>query len=189
MKEKFNLRMMTFSALLVAFTFVIDRAIPPTPTLKIGFSFIPVIVAAVLYGPLVAGIVYGLADFIGALLIPYGAYHPGFTVCCVIMGIVYGLFLYRANIEGHRIKFFLTRALPPTVINALIGLFINTIWISQFAGGQIIFSMPKAEIYMGNLIHRITQYAVMIPLNLILIPVLVQLSERLLKIAKKKESK
>ena len=47
-----------------------------TWNLKIGFSFLPVVAAALWGGPLAGGITGALGDLIGALLFPVGAYSP-----------------------------------------------------------------------------------------------------------------
>lgn len=82
------------TALLIALQVVLSRWLSiQTPVLKIGFSFIPVVIAARLYGPVGSALVYGLGDIIGSLLFPVGAYFPGFTVSAVLSGLVYGVFL------------------------------------------------------------------------------------------------
>ncbi len=62
----------------------------------------PVFIAAYLYGPIGGAVVGGIADFIGAILFPIGAYFPGFTLTCVITGAVYGLFFAQeANTSAY----------------------------------------------------------------------------------------
>jgi ECF transporter S component (folate family) len=66
-----------------------------TPVVKIGFTFLPIAFAAGLYGPIGGMLVAGLGDFIGALLFPIGPYFPGYTLTAAILGLIFGLFLYR----------------------------------------------------------------------------------------------
>lgn len=61
-----------------------------TWNLKIGFSFLPVVAAALWGGPLAGGITGALGDLIGALLFPVGAYFPGFTLSSFLDGAIYG---------------------------------------------------------------------------------------------------
>lgn len=61
--------------------------------LKFGFSFVPVMIAANLYGPFGAAAVYAVGDLFGALLFPTGAYFPGFTLTAALSGLVWGLLL------------------------------------------------------------------------------------------------
>ncbi len=179
MHKNQTVRLITFTALLTSLGVVLDRLSMLAPALKVGFGFVPVVVAAVLYGPVVAAIVYGLSDLIAALVFPIGPYFPGFTVCAALMGAVYGIFLHKRNessafplevgIKWSRITF-LGNILPPTVINSMIGLFINTIWVSV---------LYDSKTYWGFFLTRIFQYALLIPLNLALIPILIRLCEKL----------
>lgn len=85
-------------ALLIALQVVLSRWLSfQTWNLKIGFSFVPVVLAARLFGPVEAMLVYGIGDVVGTFLFPVGAYFPGFTVSAVLSGLIYGLFLYKKN--------------------------------------------------------------------------------------------
>ena len=90
--SKTKLRWLSSCAMLVALEIVLNRFCSiNTAGLKIGFSFIPPMLAAMLYGPATSALVYALSDFLGALLFPIGPYHPGFTVCAAGMGLMLGL--------------------------------------------------------------------------------------------------
>ena len=70
-KARFSTRMLTTLALLTAIEIVLSRFLSVNAwNIKIGFSFVPVVVAAILYGPIAAGIVAALGDFVGAILFP-----------------------------------------------------------------------------------------------------------------------
>ena len=131
-KNKFTTRMLTTLALLTAVEIVLSRFLSLNMwNIKIGFSFVPVVVAAMLYGPIAAGVVGALGDFIGAILFPIGAYFPGFTLTAFLTGCVFGLFLYRK------------RGILPTLaavgINQFIlSLFLNTLWISILYGSPYV---------------------------------------------------
>lgn len=85
-------------ALLIALQVVLSRFLSfQAWNLKIGFSFVPVVLAARLFGPVEAMLVYGIGDVVGTLLFPIGAYFPGFTFSAVLSGLIYGLFLYKKN--------------------------------------------------------------------------------------------
>ena len=79
-------RRLAFCALFTALGVVLGGllSIPAMPlgsyTLKIGLGVLPVIVTAVLYGPLYGGTVGALTDLLQALIFPKGAYMPWFTV-------------------------------------------------------------------------------------------------------------
>ena len=91
---KFTTRTLTLTALLTALEIVLSRFLSISAwNTKIGFAFVPVVIAALLLGPVWAGIAAALADFLGAVLFPVGPYFPGFTLTAFLMGAVYGLFL------------------------------------------------------------------------------------------------
>lgn len=167
--KKLTARSTSYLALLIALEIVLNRFLSVnTAGVKIGFAFVPVVVAAILFGPIPAAIVNGVADLLGAVLFPIGPYHPGFTVCAALAGAVYGLFLYRP--EGGRVRF-LTNMLPPVIINNIvIGLLINTIWVSMLYGSKT---------YLGWFLYRLTEYVVLIPVSLCLIPILIRLCREL----------
>lgn len=157
-------------AMLIALEVVLNRFCSVnTQFLKIGFGFVPVVMAAYLYGPLTAAVVWGLADIIGAnWVLATGPYHPGFTFCAAMMGAVYGIFLHRRRAEGVNTLIF--AAVPAVINNLVFGLLLNTWWVSM---------LYDSKTYIGYLMLRLPEYAVMIPLNIVLIPVILRLGREL----------
>ena len=154
------------TAMLTAIGFVLDRLLTiSTPAVKINLAFLPAVFAAVLLGPVYGACVYGLTDLIGAILLPFGPYHPGFTVCAAVMGALYGVFLYKKE------KITFINIVIPVVINCLvIGLFINTAWVSMLYGSKT---------YWGWFAYRLLEYAVLVPVQLALIPAALKLCGRI----------
>lgn len=62
---------------------------------KIEFAFVAVMLAACISYPVGGAVVGALVDFIGAILVPTGAYFPGFTATAAITGLVFGFLLYK----------------------------------------------------------------------------------------------
>ena len=84
------------TGMLLALYFIFDRLIAINlPANKYNLSFIPVIIAAYYLGPVYALAVGGLGDLLGALIMPFGAYFPGFTVIAMLNGLGLGLILYK----------------------------------------------------------------------------------------------
>ena len=173
--------------MLIALCVVLDRLSAMNEFFKVGLGFVPVVIAAILYGPATSALVYGLADFIAANLFPKGAYFPGFTLSAVLMGLIYGIFLYewRKN-DGQRAEKgnwvrialrYLYRVVLPTLLCSAVGMFLTTYWITILYGKNT---------YWGNFQLRLTQFAIFIPLNLVLIPALIHLCEKLKKITLKR---
>ena len=158
MMNKINLKHITYIAVLTAMEVVLSRFLSINAwNLKIGFNFVPIVLAAMLMGPVQAGLVAALGDFAGALLFPIGAYFPGFTATAFITGVVFGLFLYKRQSY--------IRTLAAVLINQLIlGLLVNSLWIS------ILYGSP----YFPLLYTRLIQCAILIPVQFIVITVIQQ---------------
>ncbi len=117
-----------FIALLTAIEIVLSRFLSISLwNLKLGLSFIPVILAARLYGPIGAAAVAGLGDLLGALFFPIGAYFPGFTVSAAITGLIFGLFLKKSAKP-------LNVVLSVLITQIFCSLIVNTICISVLYG-------------------------------------------------------
>lgn len=153
---KFKTRDLTLMAVLIAVEIVLSRFLSFNAwNMKIGFSFLPVAVAAMMLGPIAAGIVAALGDFIGALLFPIGAYFPGFTFTAFLTGICFGVFLSK--------KQELWRILASVAINQLIfSLLLNSLWISMLYGSP----------YVPLLGTRLLQCAVLFPVQFVSILIL-----------------
>ncbi len=156
-----HLLCLTVTASMAALSMVLDRFCSiQTEGWKIGFAFIPIVITATLCGPVYAAAAGAIADFVGAILIPKGIYHPGFTIIGALMGMVYGLFLCGKKLHWWQI------VLPTLINNLIFGLLINTIWVSMLYGSRT---------YWGWFLYRLPEYAILIPLNLFFIPVLFRL--------------
>lgn len=158
-KNQFSLLMLTTLAFFVAIEIVLSRWLSfQTWNFKISFSFIPIVLVAMLYGPLAAGTVAGLADFIGAILFPIGAYFPGFTFTAFFNGMIYGIFLKKKQSMPHVVM--------AVVITHLVGsLLLNTFWISMLYGTPFLALLPL----------RIGQNIAMMIVQIVLIPMLSKL--------------
>ena len=132
---------------------------------RIGFGFVPMVIAAMMYGPLSAGVVAALADIIGAILFPTGPYFPGFTFSAFLMGIVFGMFLYK----DHSLWRIIVSVL---ITQFVISLFLTTFWISTLYGAK----------YAALLATRVVQSGVISAAQIIVIPILSQVMGRLGKL-------
>ena len=146
----FNIKQIASMAILIAFSIVLERFFSiRTPIVTVGFGFLPVVIAAILYGPLIGGIVGAAADFIGAILFPIAAFFPGFTLTAFIVGFIYGVFLHRNPRTSWKI-------LTAVVCTILLGdLFINTYWLTIIMGQGMIALLPA----------RITKCLIMLPIR------------------------
>ena len=147
---RWSTRTLTIMGALIALGVLLSRlmAIPLGPSIRISFGFIPNAVAGMLLGPMPAMMVAGMADFLGAVLFPSGAYYFGFTLTAMTGGLLYGAFFYRRG-------FTLGRAvLCKLMIMVLCNVCLNTIWLHQLNGSAILAILP------ARLIKNVIQYPV-----------------------------
>lgn len=106
LKTKVDLKYVCVLGLLVAAEVVL--ALPGltvhTWNLKIGFSFIPIVAAAILYGPVAGGLVGAIGDVITAFLFPVGEYFPGFTATAFLTGVIFGVLLHNKDASVWRVS-------------------------------------------------------------------------------------
>ena len=153
-------------AMLIALEIVLDRFCSiTTPITRIGFAFIPMALCGMLFGPVWAGAAYAIADLLGAALFSYAVF-PGITLVRLVAGVLYGLLLHRENI-----RFF-----PHLVLTALADQIICTLALMT-----LVLSLNTGTPYFKLLITRLPQAGILLVLELILFPVLLQLRKALRK--------
>lgn len=161
-KQNFNsLVMLATLAMLIALEVVLSRLVAPINTQfsKISFGFVPIAIAAYLYGIKGGAVVAGVSDVIGAILFPSGEFFPGFTATAIFNGIIFGIFLGK-KLEGKLNKFL--RSFIPVVITQVIGSFlINTFWISYMYHSS----------FTALLATRLVQTLIMIAVEAVVIPI------------------
>ena len=136
MQKASTARLVTLG-LLLAMEIILTRFLSiNTPILRLGFGFLPIAIAGILYGPLWAGLTYALGDIIGAHLFPTGAFFPGFTLTAFLTGLVFGLILH-----GHEVTW--KRSLVAAAIVVLVmDLLLNTYWLSILMGKGFLALLP-----------------------------------------------
>ena len=127
MQTKISVKSVSVVGFLVAMEIILARFSIHTWNLKIGFSFVPVVVAAIFYGPIGGACVGAIGDIISAVMFPVGAYFPGFTLTAGLTGIVYGCLL------KQKVSVFTVLA-SVFVVQVVISQFLNTYWISFLYG-------------------------------------------------------
>lgn len=164
--KQFRLFDLLLLTVLVAAGVVLDRFLSINAwNVKIGFGFMPVAVAAYLYGCIGSMVTAVLADFIGALLFPIGPYFPGFTLTAAVTGFIFGIFLYK----NCKILNVIAAALITGVICTLM---LNTLWIcilysSQFVPVLITRLFQFVIISIAQIIALQFLYVVDLPLKAI----------------------
>jgi ECF transporter S component (folate family) len=128
-KGKFTTEMLVFTGFMIALSVVLSKLISINISfLRIGFGFLPIAVLAILYGPYVAAIGYGVADLLGAWLLPTGTFFPGFTVSAVLTGLIFGWVLYNKEIT------FVRALIASALVCLIVNLLLNTWWLTFIIG-------------------------------------------------------
>jgi len=154
--KKFDAKMLAVMAMLVALHVVLSRFLSINAfNLKIGFAFVPIFLAAYLFGPVEAALVGALGDFVGATLFPIGAYFPGFTLTCALTGIVFGLLLHR---EQSLVRVILAAAINQFIL----GLLLNTYWI------HVLYGTPFKALFAVRIVQAAVLFVVEVVVMMLL---------------------
>ena len=121
--------MLVFTGFMIALAVVLSKLVSINISfLRIGFGFLPIAVLAILYGPYVAAIGYGIADLLGAWLFPTGTFFPGFTVSAVLTGLIFGWVLYKKEVT------FVRALIASALVCLTVNLLLNTWWLTFIIG-------------------------------------------------------
>ena len=119
-----------------------------TDVIKLTFTFIPIMIAARLYGPVGGGLVAGLADIIGVIIQPLGFYPP-IMITSIVVGVIFGFIFMK--------KYSFPRIIIAAVISELIiSLFVTTLWLHLLYGTT----------YLTLLLARIPQILIMLAIKI-----------------------
>ena len=156
-KNRFSTKMLATLSILVAMEVIIARfgTIRPTESIKISLDFIPIVISAILYGPVPAVIMSILADVLGAFLFPVGPFFPGFTLTAAVTGLIYGLLLHKSQS--------MPRVFSAVVLQQLVcSMVINTFWL------HVLYGLP----YLPTMAARLVQCAVVTAMQIVVIPLI-----------------
>jgi ECF transporter S component (folate family) len=194
-KSRYLLKLLCALSIMTALSVVLDGYLSiPMGGIKFTFGFIPPAIIGMLYGPLPSAVVFGLADLLAvAFGLSFGPFHPGFTVCNVLMGLCFGLLLHphplkissknrffclNADLQYEKIRLFPNVLFPALFNNLVCGLLLNTFWVSNIYGSKT---------YWGWFLYRLPQYAVMVPLYILLLFLLSRIAPTIRKMGFGKE--
>ncbi len=155
----------TTAGLLLAIQMLLSSygVIEVSDSLKISLAHLAVAPTAILFGPVVAGLQGALSDLLGFLLKPSGPYFPGFTLSAALLGVVYGLLLYKTKRSAWQI--IAARVIVCVVIN--IGL--NTLFLTMLYGPSRLATLPL----------RVMKNLIQLPIDCLLLGAMCRLVQRL----------
>jgi len=119
------------------------------PYVRIGFSTLPALFVAVLFGPVTGGVFGGMIDIVKYLLNPTGPFFFGFTLNAILTGVIHGLFLYKKPIQVPRIL------LSHLVVKIFVNILLGTLWLNLLYGKAFFALLP----------NRIVSNAIMLPID------------------------
>lgn len=122
------------------------------PIVKIGFTFLPIAMTGILFGPFWCAVSAALGDILTALLSGYG-YYPPMTISAILTGLIYGLLLYQKPASLKRISLaVLLESIP-------VSTFLQCYWLMLLTGKGYLVLLPS----------RIIQNLIMIPISILCI--------------------
>lgn len=163
--NRYQYRRVVLAGLLLASTIVLARILAiRTTILTISFSFVPVMLSAIMLGPKHTIFISTVADIIGALVFPTGSYFYGFTITAFLTGLVYGLLLYQKDKFEVNSKFVLRALIAIMLVVILLNGVLNTIWVMMIVkDASTILIWP-----------RIIKEAIMIPVQIITLSIIIK---------------
>jgi len=160
----FNTKSMAYMSMLIALYACLSvLTIYINQVLRFNFTFVPVALASILFGPLAGGITGALGDILGWVVTHPGPYFPGLTISGFVAGVIYGIFFYKKEITIRRVIF---AAITMVIV---VELLLNALWLSILYGNaffvllgerliKIVILVPLQSLvlyYMKFLIKRL----------------------------------
>ncbi len=146
-------RLLAYGAILIALNIVITRLLSiPAGPVRIGFTFAPLSLGAMLFGPFLGAALALVADVLGQILTG-GLPWAGFCLSTVLYGLSFGAFLYKKPKSWGRIA--LCVILQQIIIDALLG----SLWFYHYMGTP----------FLSALLMRGVDALCMIPVEIIVI--------------------
>lgn len=172
-KEFKNVRSLVISGLLLAVAVAIrSLALDITPDIRISFAYLPILIIGAMYGPVVCLSANFMLDFLGVILNPRGgAYFPPLALVPVIAGIIYGVILYKKEINLIRLA--VSRILVVVFCNAILNSFIL---YTGFLGKTLdFFDRSSLKQFWIWIIPRLFKNTVQLPFDILLVCISVPL--------------
>ncbi len=153
-----KLKRIILMGLLLSVTIVINRFLSfNTSIVSIGFTYVPLMLTAIILGWKESVVVATLADVIGALLFPFGSFFIGYTISAALTGLVYGILLYQKGEFVVNRKFIIRLVIATLIVTLIINGCLNTLWI--------VITLKKAA--MTIIPTRVAKQLIMIPVMIL----------------------
>lgn len=160
---------LVISGLLIALSIVLTRVfsthitIAGIPGARLAIGFVPIILASIAVGPYFGMAVGAIADILGYILFPFGAYFPPITVTSMLVGMI-PYFMIKI-IKTKKVWLKILTAVATTQI--LCSVFLQTLWIAllyNLSYGALFY--PRAIVTLITIpIYFFLVYAISIALK------------------------
>lgn len=168
---KLSTQTMAVFAILIAAQFVISQFLTfQVWNIKIGFSFVPVVIAARLYGAIGAAEVAGIGDIIGVIFRPVGIWFPPITISAMLVGAVFGFFLKKSDS-------FIRILISVLISEFVFSLFITPLWLTILYKGN---GTDFFAFYFSTLVSRL--FVQIIPMTIVKLVVITAMLKAMDKI-------
>lgn len=129
-----NLHCLVVTAILIALDLLLKMtvSIKLTESLTVSFAFVALSSIGMLYGPTVAGIAGLIADLLGFIVKPTGAFDIRYTFIEMLGAIIYGIFLYNASND----KWLLPRIITAKSVVVIVCNLWLTTWVTASYYGK-----------------------------------------------------
>ena len=160
-------KVLTFCGMMGALAIVLGyvATIKFGPYIRIGFSGLPNQVVDYLFGPWIGAIFGGTMDIIKWFVSGDGDFFPGFTITAMLGAVIYGLFIYNKPLKLWRI------IAAQVSVKIVCNIILNTLWLNLLYSKAILAILPG----------RIVSNAVMLPIDVIIMYLLLQVVSKTIK--------
>lgn len=141
-----------YMSMFIALEVILTRFLSiQTPIVRVGFTFLPIAISSIMFGPMYSGTAAALADVIGMMIFSSGgSFFPGFTLSAFLAGFIYGMFLYKKTVSLIRIS------IAVIVTTIVVTIVLDTLWLWMITGQGIMAILPA----------RLFKCIIMIPIQI-----------------------
>ncbi len=156
-KSLFTTQSLTRVAILISMSFLLKSFFVITlPTYRFTFYDIPLMIAGIMYGPIIGGLSGLIVDWFNILMPNYATGFNLFTVSSMMWGIIPGLLLF------GRKDLSLVRIVNTVLITSIIAFSINSYQLYLFMGSGMLAELP----------FRVITLVIKLPIQVALIDIL-----------------
>lgn len=159
--EMNKIKTITFSSILLSLTLILETLSKLFPLIVFGrqihFTFIPVALSSLLFGPIMAIITGFISDILGFLLFSGGyPFFPGYTISAIAGALIYALFFYRRRITVLNIF------LAKLTVNVFVNAYLGAIWLAM---------MSSKNTFWYNLVYGFYKNLLLLPFEVIMLTI------------------